>query len=750
IGKYGSEPFYFMSYDGNDFMEEIDWAASKIKVNNKDFEESLDHKYYSTSKAASTPAFTREEISYIDSCDVISAGILPNRYPLSNLDANSNKLEGITVDIVKKISEISGLNFDLQPMAVDKKPMDLLRAKKFDAVAGIVVNDTFLKDKELQISNPFLTSNLAIATKRGSIYDPDKAQTVATKISFQAMQDYIKENHPNYNIIYKSTDEQCLQAVMDGEADIILQNVYVLNYLLQNPHYETLEIVPAYYLDEKTGFATLAATDHRFISIINKSIDVISDDMLNQFVTDNTLGKPYKMSFGDVMYKYKASLTAVATLVLACMLLLGAIATIKQKNLKQINAKNTELVKAIAQAEQASSAKSQFLARMSHEIRTPMNAIVGLTAITKQHAGDQEKVLENMDKISSSSKILLNLINDVLDMSAIENEKLKIATAPFDFQQLMHSVTLMYYGQCKQKDIEFVSRINTLTDEILIGDSLRVHQILLNLLSNALKFTDEGGRISLSVTQTPHSDTQTFLRFEITDNGCGMSQEMKSRIFTAFEQETATTAQKYGGSGLGMSITKNLVDLMHGAITVESEKGIGTTFTVDLPFGIPEHRQEYTGKNFSDIKALVVDDDGETCEYTSIVLDRLKVKHDCATSGEEALGKIRKGYDGGKGYDLCFIDWRMPEMDGITLTKKIRAEFDDDTIIIIVSAYDLSEVEDEAKEAGVNMFVTKPVFQSTVFNMLMSLSGGKYIEGDKTGENYNFKGHRVLLVEDNA
>ncbi|MEG0092175.1 MAG: histidine kinase dimerization/phospho-acceptor domain-containing protein, partial [Oscillospiraceae bacterium] len=363
------------------------------------------------------------------------------------------------------------------------------RAKKFDAVAGIVVNDTFLKDKGLQISTPFLTSNLAIATKRGSFYDPARAQTVATKISFQAMQDYIKENHPNYNIIYKSTDEQCLQAVMDGEADIMLQNVYVLNYLLQNPHYETLEIVSAYYLDEKTGFATLATTDRRFISIINKSIDVISDDMLNQFVTDNTLGKPYKMTFGDVVYKYKASLTAVTTLVLACMILLGSIATIKQKNLKQINAKNTELVKAIAQAEQASSAKSQFLARMSHEIRTPMNAIVGLTAITKQHADDQERVLENMDKISSSSKILLNLINDVLDMSAIENAKLKIATAPFDFKQLMHSVTLMYYGQCKQKDIEFVSRINTLTDEVLIGDSLRVHQILLNLLSNALKFT---------------------------------------------------------------------------------------------------------------------------------------------------------------------------------------------------------------------------------------------------------------------
>ncbi|MEG1972860.1 MAG: ATP-binding protein, partial [Oscillospiraceae bacterium] len=417
-----------------------------------------------------------------------------------------------------------------------------------------------------------------------------------------------------------------------------------------------------------------------------KSIATLSDDVLSQLVTDNTLGKPYKMTLSDVIFKYKLLLTLIAILVCVCIGLLALTAIIKQKSLKQINLKNTELVKAIAQAEQASSAKSQFLARMSHEIRTPMNAIVGLTTITKQHVNSPEQVMENMDKISTASKILLNLINDVLDMSAIENSKLKIAAAPFDFKQLMQSITLMYYGQCRQKNIEFSAKINTITDEVLIGDSLRVHQILLNLLSNAVKFTPSGGKITVSVTQTPHNKSQTFIRFVVSDTGCGMTKEMMSRVFNPFEQETASTAQRYGGSGLGMSITKNLVDLMHGAIAVESEKGVGTTFSVDLPFGIPEKRQEYISKKFEDLNALIVDDDQETCEYTSIVLSRLNVPHEYATSGEEALTKIRNSYTVGKGYDLCFIDWRMPEMDGITLTKKIRAEFDNDTIIIIVSA----------------------------------------------------------------
>lgn len=750
IGKYASSPFYIISYKNNNFMEQINFAISQIKAKDANFEAKLYNKYYSDSSVEKSPAFTREEVEYINNIGIINVGILPNRFPLSNFDEKTSEFEGITVEIVREIAKISGLQLNLQPMDLDKKPIDLLKAGKFDAVAGILRTDNFLKDPSLRLSKSILTSDLSVAAIKGSQYDPNRPQTAVIKTSFQAIQEYIKENHPEYSTIYKSTDQECLAAVVDGHADIALQNAYVLNYWLQSPYYSNVAIVPAYFLKEEDCFATLSSADPRLISIVDKSRSVISENTINQFVTANTLGNPYKLTLVDMIYKYKTAITAVILLIIACVTAIATIVTVKLRNLKEMNLKNAELGIAILHAEQASSAKSQFLARMSHEIRTPMNAIVGLTTITKQHINNPTRVLENMEKISSSSKILLNLINDVLDMSAIESDKLKIAYLPFDFKQLMNSITVMYYGQCRQKGIEFISRVNRLTDEVLVGDSLRVQQVLLNILSNAVKFTEPGGTISITATQLPHSDSQTFLHFEVADTGCGMTPKMISRIFSAFEQETSVTAQKYGGSGLGMAITKNLVDLMQGAITVKSEKDKGTIFSVELPFGIPINRKVYSGKNFENIKALIVDDDKETSEYASIVLERIGVAHDCATTGTEALEKIRSSYQSGKGYDLCLIDWRMPEMDGIVLTRKIRAEFSDDAIIIIVSAYDLTEIEAEASEAGANMFVTKPVFQSTIFDMLMSLSGGQYVEDNVSCVKYDFSGYRVLLAEDNA
>ena len=241
-----------------------------------------------------------------------------------------------------------------------------------------------------------------------------------------------------------------------------------------------------------------------------------------------------------------------------------------------------------------------------------------------------------------------------------------------------------------------------------------------------------------------------FLRFTVTDSGCGISEEMQQRIFKPFEQESAQTAQNHGGSGLGLSITKNLVEMMHGAIKLESRKNEGTTFTVDLPFEVDRRAEEYSKTNFKDIRALIVDDDESTVEYTSIVLDRIGVQFDVATSGQEAIDIMAEEYRRGAGYDVCFIDWKMPHMSGVEVTKKIRALFDADTIIIIVSAYDLSEVEAEAKAAGANMFVPKPLFQSTVCNVLMTLSGGKYTKLTADQGEFDFTSRRVLLAEDNA
>lgn len=240
------------------------------------------------------------------------------------------------------------------------------------------------------------------------------------------------------------------------------------------------------------------------------------------------------------------------------------------------------------------------------------------------------------------------------------------------------------------------------------------------------------------------------MEFRVVDTGCGMSKEVLGRIFDPFEQANDDTAQKFGGSGLGLAITKNLVELMHGTIKVDSIPNTGTTFTVNLPFEMCEKSSQNTEDKFETTKALVVDDDFDTREYTTIVLNRIGIEHDCASSGEQALYMLDKALSVGSGYDMCFIDWKMPEMDGLELTRKIREKFDSDTVIIIVSAYDLLEVEEEAKNAGANIFVTKPLFQSTIFDMLMTLTGGKYKGAIDKSNRYDFKGKRVLLAEDNA
>ncbi|MEG1896166.1 MAG: response regulator, partial [Oscillospiraceae bacterium] len=490
----------------------------------------------------------------------------------------------------------------------------------------------------------------------------------------------------------------------------------------------------------------------KLISVMNKAISLITEREVNAYITKAAMVPAYENTWIDSVTSHPliAIIVTIALGILLCCAVLFVHDAIKQKKQnKEMERKNAELKRAIEQAEHASLAKGQFLARMSHEIRTPMNAIVGITAIAGKHLDDRAKLAECLGKISSSSKILLNLINDVLDMSAIESEKLKIANSTFDFKELVTNIAAIYYGQCKEKGISFDIIMNDVTEEMLVGDALRVNQILLNLLSNAVKFTPKGGEVKLHITQLNKEEEKLYVRFLITDNGIGMSEDLQNRVFRPFEQENVSIAQKYGGSGLGLSITKNLVELMHGAITVESHLGTGSSFTVSLPFGYTGGHSSTTNK-FSTIRALVVDDDQDTREYISVVFERLGIKHDMAASGEEAVAKLQAEHDRGSGYDICFVDWKMPGIDGIDVTRKIRELYDEDTVVIIVSAFDLSAIEDTARQAGANNFVTKPMFQSTVFNVLMALSGGKYESGSEDAESYDFAQKHILLAEDNA
>ena len=325
----------------------------------------------------------------------------------------------------------------------------------------------------------------------------------------------------------------------------------------------------------------------------------------------------------------------------------------------------------LIQADEASKAKSRFLARMSHEIRTPMNAIVGLTEIAKKHLTDPNRIEQYLSKIDSASHVLLNIINDVLDMSAIKNNKLKIAHEKFDMKKIINSITAIYYNQCKQKGIKLEVISACLTHEILIGDSLRVNQIILNLISNASKFTPAGGKIRFEITEKAYKKQTIFIRIIVSDTGIGMTPEMLTRLFNTFEQENANTAQQYGGSGLGLSIVKNLVELMHGSISVESKKGIGSMFTVDLPFSIPEIDELSSSKSINDLRVLVVDNDCASRIYMTSILDRINVQYDIATTTEQTVKMLSTADKAGKHYDICFIDCKASFADSITLTKNL-------------------------------------------------------------------------------
>lgn len=276
-----------------------------------------------------------------------------------------------------------------------------------------------------------------------------------------------------------------------------------------------------------------------------------------------------------------------------------------------------------------------------------------------------------------------------------------------------------------------------------------MNQILLNLVSNAYKFTEAGGTIRVLVKETSRREKTAFFQFTVSDTGIGMTEELKARLFRPFEQESATTAQKHGGSGLGLSIAKNLVDMMHGAIKVDSEKGKGTTFTVDIPFEIADSPINTDTEKLNNVKALIVDDDRQALDYTALVLQRIGVEYETARSGDEALAIMQTAKEAGHGFDICFVDWKMPGMDGIDVTRQIREKYDSDTVIIIMSAYDPNEIEDEALKAGVDLFVPKPIFQSTVFNVLMNLTGGTLTKKTADEGAFDFKGKKVLLAEDN-
>ena len=414
---------------------------------------------------------------------------------------------------------------------------------------------------------------------------------------------------------------------------------------------------------------------------------------------------------------------------------------------------NQALSDAVAAAETANRAKSTFLSNMSHDIRTPMNAIIGFTTLALSNINDTERVKDYLAKTLASSNHLLSLINDVLDMSRIESGKIHLEEVEVNLSDVLHDLKTIVSGQIYAKQLELYMDVMDVTDEDVYCDKTRLNQILLNLLSNAIKFTPAGGTVSVRVRQLAgkvHGCGQ--YEFRIKDNGIGMSPEFAKKIFEPFERERTSTVSRIQGTGLGMAITKNIVDMMGGTIEVQTAQGKGTEFTVCVPMRAQtEQRPVEKITELEGLKALVVDDDFNTCDSVTKMLVKVGMRAEWTLSGKEAVLRARQALEMSDVYHAYIIDWRLPDMNGIEVTRQIRS-LHDDTPIIILTAYDWSDIEVEAKAAGVTAFCAKPMFMSDLRETLMNALGQKPMDaaqGLLPDKNADFKGRHILLVEDN-
>ena len=505
------------------------------------------------------------------------------------------------MELLKQIEEKSGLQFQFVMMKDGMTPVEYMRTYPSHLIAGVSTQNPQFQNSAYELSETLYADNVAIVSLPDMEYDMTDSvgeYSIAVPKAYVALQLYIKENYPEFQMLFGESTEECFEMVLNKEADLMAQNVNVLSPYLQKPLYEDFAVMSGFFMEEEMAVVGRNIKENKIqINIIDKCISTITERDKAQSVMKHMLKNTYELTLMDILYKSRVEVTIIAVLAMLVFGMLIMVITMQSRHYLVIKSKNKELATAVAQANSANEAKSTFLARMSHEIRTPLNAIMGMNEICKKNLHNPQKVKEYLDKMENASKVLRGLINDILDMSAIESNKIKIEEAEFLVGDVIRDIKDMYQEQCRVKGVKLEVEMEGVRESELLGDILRLKQVFLNLVSNAYKFTQAGGTITIGAKEVSEREGKVYYHFQVSDSGEGMTEEMMSRLFLPFEQESAGTAKTHGGSGLGLSIAKNLVELMSGTISCDSKKGEGTTFFVSIPFVIPQ--KEQTAENLN-------------------------------------------------------------------------------------------------------------------------------------------------------
>ena len=752
VGESGI--YYAINKNRPDIKEELDDAMRALDEAVPFYTADLYKRYFSMDY---TPILTGEEKAWLRKHGAIRMGFLASDSGVSTFDPATGEFTGVITDYIQFAADCLGnqeLEFQLVGYDSKEAELDALKSGEIDMIFHCDQNPNLAEEYHFACTNTTWTSNLMAVTNKQH-FNENNVNRIAVPQNKLSLKKYLAFYYPQWEIVDCDTQEDAARLVKDGQADCFVTGISSENKYSKKYSFYSVPLVNPV----RSCFAVNSG-NRSLLSILNKTIKAMPVNMLagalamyKSSARKVTLSDFIKDNFFKVML---ISSIAVAVVLLTILMLLQkarkaeAAARKAASDTQELNAK---LQVAVEKAESANRAKSTFLSNMSHDIRTPMNAIIGFTTLALSNIDDTDRVKDYLAKTLASSNHLLSLINDVLDMSRIESGKIHLEEVEVNLSDVLHDLKTIVSGQIYAKQLELYMDAMDVTDEDVYCDKTRLNQILLNLLSNAIKFTPAGGTVSVRVRQLAgkvHGCGQ--YEFRIKDNGIGMSQEFAQKIFEPFERERTSTVSRIQGTGLGMAITKNIVDMMGGTIEVQTAQGKGTEFTVCVPMRAQtEQRPVEKITELEGLKALVVDDDFNTCDSVTKMLVKVGMRAEWTLSGKEAVLRARQSIEMSDVYHAYIIDWRLPDMNGIEVTRQIRS-LHDDTPIIILTAYDWSDIEVEAKAAGVTAFCAKPMFMSDLRETLMSALGQKpadAVQGLLPEKNADFKGKHILLVEDN-
>lgn len=765
LESFDASPFYICTRaDRADLMDEINHAIDEMDLHAPNWRDELHDTYYAAEQSGSI-LLNAEENAFLEdlrqSGRTIKLLFNPDRVPYCYFQDGEAK--GILPAIFAALAQRLSLDYEFIPVE-DRETYFAVRETEAADIVLDFISDYYLAEEEnFKITVPYFQTSFARLALEGFDGSIEKLAMIERS---EALKDYVASRYPNEAVLRCETSKDCVQAVLDGRADATFLYAYSSEWYVSEDDRNRLASVTFASTSFSYAVSNSIEGGRYLLSILDKGAESFTPAEIDAIVArevDAAQGSR-EISLEAILYQ-RPEYFIIGVSGLFLFLFTVVLLIVRTRNQRQLERKidkatidlqnkTRELSSVLQAADAASRAKTVFLNNMSHDIRTPMNAIIGYTTLIRSHLDSRERVEDYLTKITHASNHLLSLINDVLDMSRIEAGKVTINEKPEDLAEILQGLRNIIQADIHARQQELFIDTVDITEEKVFCDKLRLNQILLNLTSNAIKFTPVGGTVMIQVTQKPsESSDRGIYEFRVSDTGIGMSPEFLKTVFDPFTREQTSTVNGIQGTGLGMAVVKNIVDLMGGNITVESEQGKGTTFTVTLELRFTDIRQQTEPiAKLKGLRGLVVDDDEVCCQSASQMLIQIGMRAEWTMSGSEAVTRAREALEMSDPFAVYIVDWTMPVMSGLETIRQIREVIGHDSPIILMSAYDWSDIEQEALGAGATGFISKPLFISELHQTLGRILGETEEHSDEQEDlckERQFEGKRILLAEDN-